>query len=57
MVPGEFGHLPKYREVIGTPRGVYGPYWALVGERRRRPSVGRPQAQHEMGGEPDTPQV
>ena len=46
MVPGEFGHLPEYQEVTETPRGVYGPYWALVGERRRRP----PQAQSELGG-------
>ena len=33
MVSGEFGHLPEYREVTGTPREVYGPYWAIVGER------------------------
>ena len=25
MVPGEFGHLPEYREVTGTPREVDGP--------------------------------
>ena len=25
----------------GTTRGVYGPYWALVGERRSRPGGGR----------------
>ena len=36
MVPGEFGHIPEYREVTGTPREVYGPYWAIVGEKRRR---------------------
>ena len=30
MVPDEFGHLPEYREVTGTPQGVYGPYWALL---------------------------
>ena len=30
MVPGEFGNILEYREVTGTPRGVYGPYWALV---------------------------
>ena len=36
MVPDEFGHLPEYRGVTGTPQGVYGPYWDLVGERRRR---------------------
>ena len=34
MVPDEFGHFSEYREVTGTPRGVYGPYWAL-GERQR----------------------
>ena len=41
MVPDEFRHLPKYRGVTGTPRGVNGPYSALVGERRRRPGGGR----------------
>ena len=40
MVPGEFGHIPEYREVTGTPREVYGPYWAIVGERRREPRRG-----------------
>ena len=34
----------------GTPREVYGPYWAIVGERRREPRRGRPQAQSELGG-------
>ena len=24
------GFLPEYREVTGTPRESYGPYWALV---------------------------
>ena len=28
MVPGEFGHLPEYWEVTGTPRGSQ---WALLG--------------------------
>ena len=28
MVPGEFGHLPEYREVTGTPPGSQ---WALLG--------------------------
>ena len=42
MVLGEFGHIPEYREVTGTPREVYGPYWAIVGERRREPKRGRP---------------
>ena len=27
--------------VTGTPRRVNGPYWALVGEMRRRPGGGR----------------
>ena len=34
MVSGEFGHLPEYREVTGTPREVYGPYWAIRELRR-----------------------
>ena len=25
MVPGEFGHIPEYREVTGTPRELSGP--------------------------------
>ena len=33
VVPREIGNIPERREVIGTPREVYGPYWALV-ERR-----------------------
>ena len=37
MVPGEFGHIPEHREVTGTPWKVYGPYWAIVGEKRGRP--------------------
>ena len=40
MVPDEFGHLPEYREVTGTPRGVYGHYWALVEKRREKEKVG-----------------
>ena len=51
MVPGEFGNLPEYREVTGTPREVYGPYRAIVGERRREQRRGHPpQAQSEFGG-------
>ena len=42
MVPGEFGHIPEYQEVTGTPREVYGPYWAIVGERIREPRRGPP---------------
>ena len=50
-VPGEIGTIPDHREVIGTPREVYGPYWAVMGERRREPRRGRaPQAQSELGG-------
>ena len=49
MVPGEIGHLPMYREVTGTPQEVYGPYWAIVGERRREQRRA-PQAQSELGG-------
>ena len=40
MVPGVIGYIPEYRGVTGTPRGVNGPSWALVEERRRRPSGG-----------------
>ena len=36
MVPGEFENIPEYREVTGTTREVYGPYWDIVGERRRK---------------------
>ena len=32
-VSDEFGHIPEYRGVTGTPRGLNGPTWALVGER------------------------
>ena len=51
MVPGEIEHLPMNQEVTGIPREVYGPYWAIVGERRREQRRGRaPQAQSELGG-------
>jgi hypothetical protein len=52
MVLSDSGIFPEYREVTGTPRGVNGPYWALVEERRRQPGGGRappPQAQSELG--------
>ena len=39
-VSDKFGHFFEYRGVTGTPRGVNGPSWALVEERRRRPSGG-----------------
>ena len=53
MVPGEIGHMPEYREVTGTPREVYGPYWDIVGERRREQRREHPtQAQSELGAPP-----
>ena len=39
MVSDEFGHIPEYRGVTGTPRGLNGPTWALVEERRGREKV------------------
>ena len=42
MVPGEIGIIPEQREVIGTPREVYGPYWALVERRGKEQGGGRP---------------
>ena len=41
-VPGEIGSIPELREVIGTPREVYGPYWALVERRGKEQGRGRP---------------
>ena len=41
-VSDRFGHFPEYRGVTGTPRGVNGPSWAIVEERRRQPG-GAPQ--------------
>ena len=35
-VPGEIGTIPELREVIGTPREVYGPYWAFVERREKK---------------------
>ena len=37
MVLDEFGHIPGYREVTGTPREPYGPSWALVERRKGQP--------------------
>ena len=52
-VPGEIGILPEYREVTGTPREVYGPYWALVERRGKEQGRGTPpQAQSKLGGGP-----
>ena len=42
MVPGEIRIIPKHREVIGTPREVYGPYWALVERRGKEQGRGLP---------------
>ena len=42
MVPGENGSIPEHREVTGTPRELYGPYWALVGERGKEQRRGVP---------------
>ena len=44
MVSDEFGHLPKYREVTGTPRGLNGPTWALVEEIGEGQEEGRPMS-------------
>ena len=40
-VPGKIGTIPDHREVIRTPREVYGPYWAIVVVKRGRPRRGR----------------
>src|SRR5215216_2974478 len=40
MVPDVTGEITEYRGVTGTPRGVNGPSWALVEERRQQPRVG-----------------
>ena len=42
MVSNEFRHLPEYRGVIGTPRGVNGPHGPKV--EHRRGGQGRPRA-------------
>ena len=42
MVPGEIGHIRVHREVTETTREVYGPYWTIVGERRREQRRGAP---------------
>ena len=56
MVPDEFGHFPKYREVTGTPRGVYGPYWALVEKRTGKKKVGgAPPIPIQIGRGPPSP--
>ena len=35
-------YFPEYREVTGTPRKVYGPYWALVERMEKEQRRGRP---------------
>ena len=53
MVSDEFGHIPEYRGVTGTPWGLNGPTWALVEERGRGQEVGvPPQYQSELGRGP-----
>ena len=54
MVPGEIGIIPEHREVIGTPREVYGPYWDLVEERgkKKRRGTPKPNPNWEEGGAP-----
>ena len=48
-VPGEIRILPEYREVIGTPRELSGPIWALLEIEGSKGSVGRaPKAQTKL---------
>ena len=49
MVPGEFGHLPEYREVTGTPRGGYWAYMGLEGEEGRKSWEARPPSPIRIG--------
>ena len=52
-VPGEIGTIPDHREVIGTPREVYGPYWALVERRGKEQGRGPPKPNPNWeGGRP-----
>src|SRR4051812_19619752 len=44
-----FGVSSGIYRSTGTPQGVYGPYWALVGERRRRPRWGHPPSPIRIG--------
>ena len=54
--PERFRRSLEPREVTGTPREVYGPYWAHVGGREKEQGRGRPpQAQSELGGGPAPP--
>ena len=45
MVPIRFGDLSEYREAIGTPREVNGPYWALVERGKKGHEVARASPQ------------
>ena len=49
--PERFRRSLEPREVTGTPREVYGPYWAHVGGREKEQGRGArpPQAQSELG--------
>ena len=49
MVPGEIRNLPEHREVIGTPREVYGPYWVLVERRGKQQGRWRPPSPIQIG--------
>ena len=55
-VPEKFRIKSECWRVTGTPRGVNGPYWALVEDRRRRPGGGRPPKPNpNWGGGPGPP--
>ena len=48
--PERFRRSLEPQEATGTPREVYGPYWAHVGGREKEQGRGRaPQAQSELG--------
>ena len=49
--PERFRRSLEPRKVTGTPREVYGPYWAHVGGREKEQGKGArpPQAQSELG--------
>ena len=48
MVSERFGHFLEYRGVTETPRGVNGPSWALVEERRWRLGGGAPPSRNRI---------
>ena len=49
------GQYPELREVIGTPREVYGPYRALVERRGEEQRRGRPPSPIRIGRGADPP--